>query len=171
RFAGAELEVAPCVSEIRSLQSACAVIVSAGGVEDDLQPVLRELRAARAPEAVVAGTETSYRLVASLLRAGAANYFAMPGDFGLCRSWLVDRVERIVDRRNAAVFAAEERERFDFSRVIGNSPKLQFALKRTAKVIPRGTATVLITGETGTGKELIARAVHYNSGRATGPFV
>jgi DNA-binding NtrC family response regulator len=170
-FAGAELELAATVSEVRSLQSTCGVIVSAGGVEDALVPLLRELRAAQAPDAVVAGTETNYRFVASLLQAGAANYFAMPSDFGLCRSWLVDRVERVIDRRNAAIFAAEERERFDFSKLIGTSPQLRDALRRTAKVIPRGTATVLITGETGTGKELIARAVHYNSARATGPFV
>jgi transcriptional regulator with PAS, ATPase and Fis domain len=83
----------------------------------------------------------------------------------------VDRVERVIDRRNAAQFVADERARFDFSKLIGSSPKLHSALRRTARVIPRGTATVLITGETGTGKELVARALHYNSARATGPFV
>ncbi|MEX2582527.1 MAG: sigma-54 dependent transcriptional regulator [Gemmatimonadota bacterium] len=170
-FAGGKLEVAGTVGEIRSLQGTCGVLVAAGGAEDTTAAVLRELRAARAPDAVVAGTEMNYRVVAEILQAGASNYFALPCDLGLCRSWFVDRVERVVDRRNGEIFAADERERFDFSRMIGESPRLQTALRRTARVIPRGTATILITGETGTGKELVARAVHYNGSRATGPFV
>jgi DNA-binding NtrC family response regulator len=171
RYAGAEAEVGDSVGALRSLPASCGIIVAAGGREDAVLGALRELRSIQAPETVVAGTETDYRLVASILQAGAANYFALPNDLGICRGWLVDRVERLVDRQNGESFAADERERFDFTRVIGSSAKLQAALRRTARVIPRGTATILITGETGTGKELVARALHYNSTRATGPFV
>lgn len=171
RIAGAKPEIGNSPSEMTSLANACGVIVSAGGVENRAVEVLRELFSAQVPETIVVGTETDYRLVASILNAGAANYFAMPNDVTLCRSWLEDRVERQRDRLNAEEFAADERDRFDFSKLIGKSPHLLSALKRTARVIPRGTATVLITGETGTGKELVARAVHYNSARSPGPFV
>jgi len=170
-FAGAKLEVAATVGEARSLQATCGVLIAAGGVEDTVHEVLRELRSARAPEAVVVGADTNYRLVAAILQAGAGDYFAMPADYGLCRSWFVERVERVTDRRKAERFAADERQRFDFSRLIGNSTRLQTALRRTARVIPKGNATVLITGETGTGKELLARAIHYNGVRSSGPFV
>ena len=44
--------------------------------------------------------------------------------------------------------AADERQRFDFSRLIGNSTRLRTALRRTSRVIPRGKATVLITAAT-----------------------
>jgi DNA-binding NtrC family response regulator len=171
RYAGAQIEVGNCVGDVRSLQGACAVVVAAGGREDLAAEVLRELKAADAPDAVVAGVEKDYRTVASILQAGAVDYFALPDDVGLCRNWLAERVERVKDRRKGEIFAAEERAKFDFSHLIGDSPTLQSALRRTARVIPRGTATVLITGETGTGKELVAQALHYNSRRATGPFV
>jgi DNA-binding NtrC family response regulator len=170
-FAGAEIEVARTVGEIHALPSTCGVVLSVAGMEDRCVDVLHELQAAQAPDSVVVGTETGYRVVATILQGGAVNYFAMPGDLGLCRSWMVDRVERFVDRQKGQSFAADERARFDFSQMIGNSPLLQASLRRTSKVIPKGSPTVLITGETGTGKELLARAVHYNSPRSAAPFV
>lgn len=170
-FAGAELVMASTVGEIHALPSACGVVLSVPGAEDRAIELLQELRAAQAPDAIVVGTETSYRPIATILQAGATNYFAMPGDVSLCRSCMVDWVERFQDRDKGARFAADERARFDFSQMIGNSQVLQASLRRTARVIPKGSPTVLITGETGTGKELLARAVHYNSPRAVGPFV
>jgi transcriptional regulator with GAF, ATPase, and Fis domain len=57
-----------------------------------------------------------------------------------------------------------------FEEIVGSSPALQVVLSRVAKVAPTDS-TVLITGETGTGKELIARAVHKRSQRASRAFV
>jgi transcriptional regulator with GAF, ATPase, and Fis domain len=61
-------------------------------------------------------------------------------------------------------------ERYGFDRIIGRAPSLREALGQAAKVAPLETA-VLLTGETGTGKELVARAIHFDSPRARGPFV
>jgi PAS domain S-box-containing protein len=57
-----------------------------------------------------------------------------------------------------------------FEEVVGESPALQAVLQRVAKVAPTDS-TVLITGETGTGKELIARAIHKRSARSSRAFV
>lgn len=57
-----------------------------------------------------------------------------------------------------------------FSGMIGESPPMRAVYEMTARVAP-STATVLLTGETGTGKELIARAVHSLSHRTSGPFI
>jgi len=57
-----------------------------------------------------------------------------------------------------------------FEEVVGNSPPLQTVLSRVAKVAPTET-TVLVTGETGTGKELVARAIHRRSQRSQRAFV
>lgn len=64
----------------------------------------------------------------------------------------------------------ELRDRFNFSEIIGRSEKLVRVLELAAKVAP-SEANVLIVGESGVGKELIARAIHYNSDRCDKRFV
>jgi two-component system, NtrC family, response regulator HydG len=58
----------------------------------------------------------------------------------------------------------------EFSGVVGTSPRIREIFDLLARVAPT-EATVLLLGETGTGKELVAQAIHRNSARANGPFV
>jgi Nif-specific regulatory protein len=60
--------------------------------------------------------------------------------------------------------------RFDFGQIIGDSAALRDVLERVEQVAPTAS-TVLLRGETGTGKELVAHAIHINSPRESGPFV
>jgi Nif-specific regulatory protein len=64
----------------------------------------------------------------------------------------------------------ELRDRFRPSNIIGNSHEMQIVYDQIAQV-SKSNATVLVLGETGTGKELVAHAIHYNSDRADKPFV
>jgi Nif-specific regulatory protein len=64
----------------------------------------------------------------------------------------------------------ELRERFRPSNIIGTSHEMQIVYDQIAQV-SKSNANVLILGETGTGKELVAHAIHYNSERANAPFV
>jgi formate hydrogenlyase transcriptional activator len=57
-----------------------------------------------------------------------------------------------------------------FEQIVGTSPPLRNVLSRVSKVAPTDSS-VLITGETGTGKELVARAIHRRSRRSAHPFV
>jgi len=76
-----------------------------------------------------------------------------------------DRLEEENER-----LRAELRDRFRPSNIIGNSHEMQSVYDQIAQV-SKSTATVLIEGETGTGKELVAHAIHYNSDRADKPFI
>jgi len=64
----------------------------------------------------------------------------------------------------------ELRERYDFSRIIGNSNPMRQVYEQVTQVA-RTNTTVLLRGESGTGKEMVAHALHYNSLRAGKPFV
>src|SRR6266851_1999115 len=84
----------------------------------------------------------------------------------------IDHRKRTEDRmRNETIALREDLDRASmFEEIVGSSPALQRVLAQVAKVA-QTDATVLILGETGTGKELVARAVHKRSRRATGAFI
>jgi PAS domain S-box-containing protein len=84
----------------------------------------------------------------------------------------LDEIKKLKDRLHKEnIVLKEEIDRSSmFEEIVGASPALQTLLARTAKVAPSDT-TVLLTGETGTGKELIARAIHKRSQRSSRAFV
>jgi DNA-binding NtrC family response regulator len=61
-------------------------------------------------------------------------------------------------------------KKFSFQGILGKSPALEQVLEKV-KLVGPSKATVLLTGETGTGKELVAQSIHQNSDRSRGPFV
>jgi PAS domain S-box-containing protein len=84
----------------------------------------------------------------------------------------LDEIETLKDRLYQENIALKEEidKTSMFEEIVGESPALRAVLARVAKVAPTDS-TVLITGETGTGKELVARAIHRRSSRAARTFV
>ena len=148
-----------------------AILVAAGGAEPTLADFLRAFAAPAGIPLLAVGASTGHRHAAHAVAAGAADYFALPDD----RDALRDAIAAAVARRGEAVARAAlarlESQAHAFREIVGDSPALRAALERAARVLPHGDATVLVTGETGTGKELLARAVHYGGPRADAPFV
>ncbi len=145
-------------------------IVAAAGVEGQLEPTLLQVARGEMPVAAV-GAIADHRIASAAVRAGAAEYFALPQDYELLRAWLRHHADALRAALRASAFTAAEREKYRFAGILGDSPALHAALERAARVIPRPTVTVLLAGETGTGKELLARAIHYDGPRHAAPFV
>ena len=104
------------------------------------------------------------------MRAGAFDYLAKPFD----NTDLVLRIERAIGHRQLTARVSELEEdlsaRAEFTGIVGRSAQIQQVLRRLGRVA-RTDTDVLIAGETGTGKELVARSLHRASARASGPFV
>ncbi len=136
--------------------------------------VLREAKTASPDTEVILitayGSETLAREALSQdSQHRAYDYLVKPIDIDVLR----DKVQRAAKQALAASEAKLLREQtesaFDFCGIIGSSDAIMREIKRLQKVA-RSKSTVLIVGETGTGKELFAQAIHQNSPRAGKPF-
>jgi two-component system response regulator HydG len=104
------------------------------------------------------------------MQQGAFNYLLKPLDLKQLRS-VVDSASRTQHLRRANVELSRRLdEKFGFEGVVGNSPQMHEVVDRLRRIAPTD-ATVLIQGDTGTGKELVAQAIHQNSPRKNRPFV
>jgi len=116
---------------------------------------------------------TAHGTIASAVEAmrhGAFDYVAKPFD----NDELIMVIDRAFEMRRLSAELESLREelstRYGFSEIVGISRELQDVFRMMVKVV-RVDVTVLITGQSGTGKELVARAIHRRSARAPGPFV
>jgi DNA-binding NtrC family response regulator len=104
------------------------------------------------------------------LKLGANDYFSKPWD----NDKLLLEIERMIARRRLESENTQLKralhQRYSFPNIIGKSERMVRTLDLVAQVAP-ARSTVLITGETGTGKELVAKAIHSNSLRADQLFV
>jgi two-component system response regulator HydG len=146
-----------------------AVLLLAGGAESEGLDYLAE-GASGAPHYMI-GAAADHRIAAAALQSGARDYFALPDDLDLLRRCLERLAREAASRVEAGRFADAERRATGFEAIVGSSPALRQTLDQAARIAPLRDLTVLIGGETGTGKELLARALHYGSPRAADPFV
>jgi DNA-binding NtrC family response regulator len=112
----------------------------------------------------------SVEVAVEALKRGASDYFSKPWD----NEKLLIEIDRMISKRRLERENTELkralRQRYSFPNIVGKSERMLKILDLVAQVAA-SRATILITGETGTGKELIANAIHAHSARADRPFV
>ena len=112
----------------------------------------------------------STEVAVEALKRGANDYFAKPWD----NEKLLIEIERMISKRRLERENTELKralkQRYSFPNIVGKSERMMKILDLVAQVAA-SRATILITGETGTGKELIANAIHAHSARHEQPFV
>ncbi len=145
-----------------------AVLVAAGGMEAKGLETVQEVADRAAGPVYLVGSEPSHRFGVEAVRHGAADYFALPQDYDLLRRTVFSRIDASRERHRRS---GERKLGDPFAELIGESPALKDTLHKASRVLRHRDITVLIGGETGTGKELLARALHRGSPRADGPFV
>ena len=112
----------------------------------------------------------SVEVAVEALKSGANDYFSKPWD----NEKLLIEIDRQIARtrleRENRELRRALKQRYAFPNIVGKSERMLRVLDLVAQVAP-SKSNILITGETGTGKELIAKAIHANSPRADKPFV
>jgi DNA-binding NtrC family response regulator len=104
------------------------------------------------------------------IKLGAMDYLSKPIDFGRLEQMLVGVRDEIERRRNLLTIESDVARRLEFCGMIGRGPAMQDLFGMIRRLAPH-VRTALITGETGTGKELVARALHKTGPRRERRFV
>ena len=133
--------------------------------------LLRELKRRLADLPVIlmtasSGTETAV----AAMREGAADYLTKPLNLDELKIVVERALEGARLRQETAALKSQIQDLARFDNIIGQSAEMNNVFHKVTQIAP-SRATVLLTGETGTGKELVAAAIHHRSPRAAGPFV
>ena len=134
--------------------------------------VLREIKREH-PEAIVIMITGNVRVdtTISALRGGAYDFIGKPINLEELRVTIRNGIEARQLRREVAEVRKERAREFNFRQIVGESPAMKKMLALAAKVAESEVSSVLLQGESGTGKDLVAKAIHYGSGRSERPFV
>ncbi|MEK7854464.1 MAG: sigma-54 dependent transcriptional regulator, partial [Acidobacteriota bacterium] len=109
--------------------------------------------------------------VITALRGGAYDFIGKPVKLEELRVTLRNATETQTLRREVKLVRVERAREFSFSEIIGESATLKKAIDLAQRVAASEVPTILLHGETGTGKDLFAKAIHYASERANSPYL
>ena len=134
--------------------------------------VLREIKREH-PEVIVIMITGNVQIenTISALRGGAYDFIGKPINLEELRVTIRNAIETRHLRREVEQVRKERAREFNFRQIVGESPAMKKMLNLAAKVAESEVSSVLLQGESGTGKDLVAKAIHYGSQRAERPFV
>ena len=124
----------------------------------------------RDAEVVVITGHGDIKTAVEAMKAGAAHFLEKPVNLAELRATVDKAAERLRLARTNKELRRQLDEKFGFEGVVGNSARMHEVIAKLQSIAPT-SATVLIQGETGTGKELVAKSIHNNSPRKNKQFV
>ncbi len=133
---------------------------------------LKEIKS-RQPQAVVIMITANVLVEDTLaaLRGGAYDFIGKPINLNELHVTIRNGLEANQLRKEVNQIRRERTREFSFEQIIGESPALKGMIAMARKVAVSEASSVLLQGESGTGKDLVAKAIHYGSRRAEEPFV
>ena len=105
------------------------------------------------------------------MKAGAYDYITKPIDFEAMMMKIEKALEVTNYKKEIARLRAEQEGKYSFGSVVGRSQAIRGVISVAEKIAKSDAATILIQGESGTGKDLLARVIHYESTRRDKPFM
>jgi transcriptional regulator with PAS, ATPase and Fis domain len=120
---------------------------------------------------IVIAPENNALLVSSILKLGITNIFILPFESPNFIFCLEEIIKRISEKMHELSSGKNEVEKIGFSSIIGESFELLKTLNLARKISANSFSNILIRGETGTGKGLLARAIHNESSNSNGRFI
>ena len=134
--------------------------------------VLRRIKEATPDTPVILMTAFStVENAVEAIKQGAYDYLNKPFNLDDVAATVEKALETSRLRREVKALRTSASREFSFDAIIGDSPAMLRVKNLLTRVANSPASTVLLTGETGTGKDLAAKAIHYNSSRAVRPFV
>src|SRR4030042_733753 len=134
--------------------------------------VLRRIKE-RDPEIpiIVMTAQGSIEMAVNLMKMGAFDYLGKPFELDQMEDLIKKGLDRVRLKKEVEWLRAQYQERFRSGGIIGVSQKMKDVLELAEKLAQGAETTVLIEGETGTGKELLAEYIHFLSSRSSFPFI
>jgi DNA-binding NtrC family response regulator len=104
------------------------------------------------------------------MKLGAYDFYESPVNMRLLMAVVEKAVEKQSLHFDKIKLEKKVMERFNFGKIVGRSKAMQHVMDILSSVAPKNV-NILLTGETGTGKEMVAQGIHYNSSRSSKPFI
>ena len=167
-----EAETASAALAAFDAESPAAVLLDINLPDASGLDVLRKIRQRQADAVVIMITaNVLVDETIAALRGGAYDFIGKPIDLEELHVAIRNGIEAGRLRKEVNLFRRERAQQFSFDQIIGQSPAMREMLAIARKVAESEVSSVLLQGESGTGKDLVAKAIHYQSNRSEGPFV
>jgi len=167
-----EADTASAALELFESEQPAAILLDINLPDRSGLDVLRQIRN-RQSDAVVIMITANVLVDETIaaLRGGAYDFIGKPINLEELQVAIRNGIEAGRLRKEVNLFRRERAQEFSFDQIVGESPAMREMLALARKVAESEVSSVLLQGESGTGKDLVAKAIHYHSSRAERPFV